>query len=196
MFRTLPTDRHHLGFTEQVLSSFDFLIKEYGFRVVKTEPTFVRYESSTVFVNLYHGRASYELGFEIGRLDDGTGKEESPYSLSMIMELMRAQEERFFQASTAERVKKYVPRLADLVRTYAPAVLGGDPATFRKLIKTRLEMANRLHEELRVRTFREEAANAWRSRDFPKVAELYDAIFEKLTQAEIKKLNYAKRHLP
>jgi len=83
---------------------------------------FVRYESSTVFVNLYHGRASYELGFEIGRLDDGTGKEEPPYSLNMIMELMHAQEERFFQASTAERVKKFVAELADLVRTYTPAV--------------------------------------------------------------------------
>jgi hypothetical protein len=189
-------NRRRLGFTEQVLSSFGFLIKDYGFCVVKDEPTFVRYESSSVFVNIYHGRTSYELGFEIGRLDSGSGQEEQAYSISMIMELMRAKEPTFFQASTRDRVKEFVPRLADLVRTYATSLLQGDVATFGELIKTRLDMADRLHNELRLRGIRQKAANAWRSRDFVKVAELYDSIFENLTQAEIKKLNYAKAHLP
>src|SRR5262249_44882596 len=118
------------------------------------------------------------------------------YSLSMVMERIGAQERVFFQVSTAETVKKFVPKLADLVRTHAPAVLRGDPATFRKLMKTSLEMGERLHEEWRVKAAREKAATAWRSRDFLKVAELYDSILESLTQAEREKLNYAKRHLP
>ena len=195
MLRSIPMSRRRLGFTEQVLSSFGFLIKEYGFRVAKSDPTFVRYESSIVFVNIYHGRTSYELGFEVGRLDDGSGQEEQPYSLSMIMQHMRKQEQKSFQASTRDRVKELVPKLADLVRTYANSFLKGDVATFRELMTTRLDMADKLHDELRVRAVRQKAVNAWRARDFLQVAELYDSIFEHLTQAEVKKLNYAKGHL-
>lgn len=62
-------------------------------------------------------RASFELGFEIGRLNDASGKEESPYSLSMIIEFMGGQEETGYallQASTTTRLKKLVPELANL----------------------------------------------------------------------------------
>jgi len=69
MFQTDPgKDRWQLGFQDSVLSSFDFL-STYGLRPVEESATFVRYESSSVFVNVYHGRASFEIGVEIGRRD-------------------------------------------------------------------------------------------------------------------------------
>ena len=126
---TAGPDRARLGFTEAVLSSFSFLTKDFNFCVVKTEPTFVRYESPSVFANIYHGRASFELGFESGRLNDGSGREEHPYSLDVIIELMRAREETgytFLQASTRARVQELVPKLASLVQSYAASALTGD----------------------------------------------------------------------
>ena len=66
-------ERAKLGFREAVLSSFKFL-NDVGFRPVEQEMTLVRYESPEVFVNVYHGRASFELGVEIGRLKEPNDK--------------------------------------------------------------------------------------------------------------------------
>lgn len=200
MFRTSPgPDRARLAFAEQALSAFDFLKKEYDFHVVEAEPTFVRYESPSVFVNIYHGRASFELGFEVGRLSDETGKEEQPYSLSMIIELMGAQDETgytFLQASTQERVKEFVPKLASLVKSYAASALKGDPSTFKQLAVTRSQMSDQLHKDMKLRDVREQAAKAWQTKNYVKLADLYESIFEDLTPAEIKKLDYVNKRLP
>ena len=199
MFKNIAADRGRLGFTEVVLSSFSFLPNDYNFRVVKTEATFVRYESASVFVNIYHGRASFELGFEIGRLNDGSGKEEQPYSLNMIIEFMVVQEQTgytFLQASSQIRVKELVPKLASLVKSYAASALTGDPDTFEQLMKTRLQMSDRLHKEMRLRDVRRKADKAWQSRDYAVLADLYGSILEDLTPAEMKKLEYVKKRLP
>src|SRR2546430_3685910 len=60
-------DRARLRFRDCVLRDFQFL-SEFGLRPVEEKTTFVRYESTNVFVNIYHGRASFELGVEVGRL--------------------------------------------------------------------------------------------------------------------------------
>lgn len=199
VFRNTEQGRARLGFAEQVLRSFSFLTKEYDFRVVKTEPTFIRFESSSVFVNIYHGRASFELGFEIGRLNDGSGKEESPHSLRTILELMGAQEGTgytFLQASTQDRVKEFVPKLASLVKRYAAPALGGDPSTFEQLMDTDSHISHRLHQEMRLKDVRKRAAEAWQSRDYALLVDLYESIFEQLTPAEMKKLEYVKKNRP
>jgi hypothetical protein len=61
-------DRWKLGFKEAVLKNFAFLVSN-GFKAVRQDVTFVRYESQVAFVNIYHGRGSFEVGVEIGRLD-------------------------------------------------------------------------------------------------------------------------------
>ncbi|MGH8590336.1 MAG: hypothetical protein ACREXX_13715, partial [Gammaproteobacteria bacterium] len=62
------TNRAELRFVEEAQTAFHFLVEELGFRLVKCEPpTFVRYESNKLFVNVYHGRLSYEIDVEIGR---------------------------------------------------------------------------------------------------------------------------------
>jgi len=66
MLKSEPeVNRRQLGFEEPVLSNFDFL-RSHGLKLVESAPTLVRFESREVFVNLYHGRASYEIGVEIG----------------------------------------------------------------------------------------------------------------------------------
>ena len=62
-------ERAQFGFKDAVLSSFKFL-GDFGLRRVEEKLTLVRYESSEVLLNVYHGRASYELGVEIGRLKE------------------------------------------------------------------------------------------------------------------------------
>ena len=80
--------RIQLGFTSEVLSMFHFLIQDYGFKCVETDVTFVRYESESIFVNIYHGRRSYELGVEIGKLEKDEFIPESRYTIGEIMDFV------------------------------------------------------------------------------------------------------------
>jgi hypothetical protein len=110
-------ERAKLEFREVVLSSFKFL-GEFGFRPAQEKETFVRYESSEAFVNVYHGRVSFELGVEIGRLKEPAEK----LTLYDIVAGAGAEktegfgQHTMFQVSSREGVQQFVPKLACLVR--------------------------------------------------------------------------------
>lgn len=198
MFRTIPNPaRAQLGFTEQVLSAFRFLT-EFDLRCVRAEPTFVRYESSRVFVNIYHDHASYELGVEIGLLVDVRKEKEQAFSIGEIIDLMGAREETgytFMQASTTERVKQLVPKLAELVRHYAGPALQGNFFTFEQLEEARQGKSDKYLKEIELGRIRSEAEKAWHEKNYSKLVELYSSIQEDLTPTETKKLAYARKHL-
>lgn len=61
-------EREKLQFAESVQRSFGFLVDEFGFRVVSSLSTYVRYEKEDLFINVWHGPGSYAVGVEIGRL--------------------------------------------------------------------------------------------------------------------------------
>ncbi|HWO00298.1 MAG TPA: hypothetical protein VNS63_13625 [Blastocatellia bacterium] len=195
---TPEPERAHLRFVEEVLAAFDFLATEYEFHLAKVEITFVRYESRDVFVNVYHGRASFELNCEIGYLTADSNHPERPFYLGEILDLMGGLHETgytFFQASSAERVKQFVPKVADLIKHYAKSALEGDPTTFKRLADLRWAKSRaREKQETLIRT-REKASEAWSKKDYLKVIELFDPVRDDLTPAEIKKLEYAKKHL-
>jgi hypothetical protein len=196
MFKTIPrSDRTQLGFTEAVLAAFDFLTNQYGFRVKRIEPTFVRYESPLVFVNIYHGRASYELGVQIGRLADDLSQEESAFSLADILDLNGAQDETchaLLQASTPETINKSVPLLASQIRRHAAPVLRGDPDVLAQLADVQSKKSDQLAKKWKLEDIRKEAQDAWHQKNYARVAELFDSIMEELTPAEAKKLDYAR----
>jgi len=191
-------DRNQIGFTSEVLAKFKFLSTEYGFVCIKVEPSFVRYESSSIFVNIYHGRTSSELGVEIGKLENMPGLRENWYTIGEVMDLMGVREKlryTFFQASTQERIKKLVPKLAEYVRKYAKSIFEGDTEIFEKLAELRSKKSNEYIKEMRLSGIREEAERVWHKKDYAKLVELYDSMKDDLTLVEIKKLEYAQKHL-
>ena len=130
MVTTEPSkERASLGFADAVASAFEFLIKDLSFVCVKREVTFVRYESNTVFVNVYHGRASFELNVKIGKREIGSAAQEHSFTIGEILHVANSQEAenyRPYQVTTAESVKKFVDELARLVKEYAIPALCGD----------------------------------------------------------------------
>lgn len=79
-------DRSLLHFPEEVKHRFAYL-EGLGFRDVRTEPTFVRYESPATAINIYQGRQSYEIGLEI---ESSQAPTES-YSFSEVLRLLDAE---------------------------------------------------------------------------------------------------------
>jgi hypothetical protein len=189
-------ERARLGFREAVLFNFQFL-KKFGFRPVKEELTLVRYESRDVFVNVYHGRASFELGVEIGRLKDPSHK------LTLHDVLAWAGSEKsegfgrhvMFQVSSPEGVQEFVPKLSALVEKYAPPFLRADPAAFDSALEIQSERAKGYAKGVSLSQLRRKAEGAWQAKDYGQVVDLYGPMRNDLTEVEAKKLAYAEQRL-
>jgi hypothetical protein len=59
-----PSERLELGFEEKASRLFS-LLEEIGLRKVETSPTIIRYSANGLSASVFHGRISYEIGFEI-----------------------------------------------------------------------------------------------------------------------------------
>src|SRR5438477_12018888 len=117
-------ERAKLGFKDAVLSSFKFL-SGFGFRPIEEKMTLVRYKSPEVFVNFYHGRASFELGVEVGRLIEPN---EKVTLYDMVAWAGAEKTEGFgqhvmFQVSSREGVKEFVHKAARLLEKYGISFL-------------------------------------------------------------------------
>ncbi len=189
-------ERATLEFREAVLSSFKFL-NDVGLRPVKEEMTLVRYESSEVFVNVYHGRASFELGVEIGRLQEPAEK----LTLYDIIAWAGAEKaEGFgqhvtFQVSSREGVQEFVPKLAHLVQKYGAPFLKANATAYCAVHEARSRGAVEYEKQVNLRDVRKRAETAWHAKDYTQIVELYGPVREELTEVEAEKLAYAEKQV-
>jgi hypothetical protein len=189
-------EREQLGFRDAVLSSFGFL-RSYGLSPVEEKSTFVRYESQVVFVNVYHGRASYELGVEIGRLSEPKDK----VTLHEIIAWAGTEQTEglgqhtAFQVSSREGVKQFVPQLAELVKKYADPFLHGEAVAYESVKALRSERTSDYVKQVRFRDTRKKVEAAWQQKDYAQVVELLASIREDLSQSEVMKLAYAEKQI-
>jgi hypothetical protein len=187
--------RASLGFVEEAKKAFAFLIAEFGFHVAPSEVTIVRYRSTEVFVNIYHGRMSYELRLEIGRLDEPS-EVKNPFYMS---DLISVEDEeggrryRAYQTNQVELVPRGLALMAADLRRYSSRALRGDPLYYAQLQAARERAARRFGREITVSQTRQQAETAWQEKDYSKVASLYDEISGYLSPAERKRRDYARR---
>lgn len=189
-------ERESLGFKDAVVSSFRFLT-DMGLHLVDEKATFVRYESSDVFINIFHGRASYEINVEIGRIRDINNR----LSIAGIVDWAGAYNAEgfgrhvMFQTNTRDGIQESVPRLASLVKKYAVPLLRNEDSAWGKALQLQAHRWNEYINEVNMTAMREKADAAWRKKDYVRVVELYDAVRQNLTEVEAKKLAYAEHHI-
>lgn len=198
MVRTQPgPNREQLGFKEAVLAGFQFL-RTYGLKPVKEEVTLVRYESKKVFVNVYHGRASFEIGIEVGRRD-----RPERYGLGYMVawagkdawEAEGFGRGTMFQVSSGEGVGEFVPKVAELVKKYGAPFLLGDPGFYNELEKANQRASAEYTKRQLLETTRRHAESAWSEKNYAQVVDLYRPIREDLTGIEARRLAYAEKHI-
>jgi hypothetical protein len=100
---TVGPERTSLNFADLVARRFTFL-RDRGFAETEALPTIVRYRRGDLELSIYHGRRSFEAGFQIGHTDES-------YAMSKII--------RATDPEAADRyrnaVAKTVPELATAV---------------------------------------------------------------------------------
>lgn len=205
-FETGP-DRWKLRFKEAVLENFKFL-RKYGFRPVRADVTFVRYETSwysfkrRFYVNVYHARGGYDMGVEIGPKDNDREMVNLPWMLKWAgapefdVYFGPSVTKTAFLAETRDAVQAVVPRMADLVQKYAEPFLKRDAGAFRSLNEI-VEHSNEawIEKVNRSAPRRHEAALAWEAQDFGRVIDIFETLEDDLTEGERAKLAEAKRQI-
>ncbi|CAN5885740.1 MAG: hypothetical protein USCGTAYLOR_01273 [Chromatiales bacterium USCg_Taylor] len=188
-------NRDVLGFSRAVFQYFNFLCSDYGFTVTDQSATLVRFESNDVFINVYHGRASYELGVEIGKFDDPSG---TRYRLPTIIEAFMGNtvgQKGVFQASSPDAICSSIEHLAQLVSSYCSALLRGDDDAFDRVRKASKHISEELTEHYTRGVLRRRAEQAWQNKDYADVVRVYEKILHTLTSIERKRLEIARKHL-
>jgi hypothetical protein len=182
-------NRARFGFPPAVRRHFAYLT-DLGFRIVHTEPTYMRFESDQIVVNLYHGRKSCELGAEIGLL----GGTEYPFvALIRLTDPDLADSYKNTVALSRENVFKGVQRLGEIFKNHAWGALRGDSTVFARLDEQRRELAHKKARSMKVNHVRPGAAEAFRVKNYERAVQLYESIEGELTDAELKKLEYARK---
>jgi hypothetical protein len=117
------SDREANGFQDSAKRAFEFL-RDFGYELVHSEPTMIRYEGDQRYVQIYHGRRSYELGVDFGRTDE-------PENATSLRELVNSLNEREkyrgYTATSAEAVAKGVKLLASDTRRFEDVLRGNLP---------------------------------------------------------------------
>lgn len=186
-------ERDRLCFAESVRRHFDFL-EGHRLAVVAHTLTYVRYESARLFVNVYHGRRSFEIGLEIGRLSQD---DQQPYPMSAIVAVMEpsvSSSHLDYAARTAADVDEGVRRLAAPFRAFVGRGLLEDPGLFSRLERDRQGRKLRMAQDVDLSHARLAAEDLWRAKDYAGVIRLLAPLRESLEPSELKKLEFAEKH--
>lgn len=184
------------NFAESVKSALQFL-GQYGFEAISSEATIVRFASTTAFLNVYIGRSSRELGLEFGQI--GNGKDERGYSMSELIRAKspdRAATYRKWTVTSPSELSRALDALAEHLRQFGTDFLQGNREAFAQLAKARQEWANSYAADVKYRQTIPLANDAFRRGDFQAAARLYEGVRDNLGPAELKKLEFAKKHGP
>jgi hypothetical protein len=171
-----------------VTRAFAFL-SDFGFLQVESSPTIVRYRKGNVEINIYHGRQSYELGFEVSR--DGTS-----YSISSIIRATDPETGKKYRntaATTNTVLAQGLVKLVELVRQYGQRALSCDPDFFAELARQRKKWTEEYAIEVLESQLRPKADEAFRQGRYREAIDLYERFRPRLTPADLKKLEIAKR---
>ena len=183
---TIEQSDPDLGFVESARSAFAFLERLYAFEITRTEPTLVRYESADVFVNVFHGRRSREVGVEIGLLSAEHG-----FGLSVLQEIHPNDTNSKNSRPTCTSREAVAAALGDhahLLERIGGSALVGDAAEYGRL---QAHMSS-YWDQRNLDGIRERAWAAFGAKDYARVVELIARYEKYLSPAERKKLEIAR----
>jgi len=186
--------RSEYEFITTVQSEFSYL-STVGFKCVKATPTFVRFESADLYVNVYHGESSYEIGAEVGQLD--ARGDINNYSISELIRITDSEEAnkyRNFMATNPDAVVTGLKRLSAIFEKYGGPFLTGDVQLFRKLEQHKREWSKKFSLEILSKQVRPKAEEAFREKRYDEALRLYESIESELSPAEKKRLRYCRDH--
>lgn len=193
--------RDQLGFLAAAGARFGFLL-DLGFEEVASERSFLRFDRNDMFVEVFHGRASYELGVEFGRwvrVDDDVV--EQKFHLVDVLPLLAPNVSFVARTATSrEQVARFVEELAAAARLAAEDLAYRGADAFDRISEAVASRSEEHLDGLRAARLRARAEDAWRRKDFASVVAAYEEIDSELDtvtmrESETRRLSYAHRQI-
>lgn len=180
-------------FIAQTLISLAFVTEEYGFKITSIGRNGVTYASRSVSLRVSYFRNEVSASFT--QLRDRSGQRQ--FSLSEIMQLVAPIDKYRPVALMArwDNIEHVVEILADRIRRYAAPFLKDEPGTYDRLHVSQTEASKRYTDQMTLRQARTKAEMAWREKDFRRVIAALAPVEAMLSQAEKRKLAYAKKQV-
>jgi hypothetical protein len=179
-------------FESAVLGHFRWL-EGFGYEVVRSCSTLVRYEGPSSYVSVYHGRRSGEIGVEVT-----PAARETTYSMSELIRLINSQSANEYRnpvALTPEVIERQVGRQSERFKMFGQRVVRNDTAVWGALDAQRARWAA---EQRRLQTLSRvlpEADHAFQDGKYERVVELLSDVEPWLSDVQRRKLSYARRRL-
>jgi len=188
-------EREYLQFKNAALDALGFMVQDYGFRCTKIGPLIVRFESEFVYFEVTHEPRSFEIDFSVGRID----KPDERYTLSELNVFVGYSEEgKTYPALMAykpEAIKEVLMQVGERLKSKGGPILQGRTEAFEKLEKIRSSAPNDYFNGVHVGRAKRIAEDAFRAKEYDKVVQALEPIKGCLGQAELKKLEYAIKHI-
>jgi hypothetical protein len=196
--------RARLGFESVAISAFEFLVEEFGFVLSQRETSWLRYKRGELFVQIYHGRLSYEVGVELG-LEGFVPAERTEPPVFMVQSFLGllatpVDAPSLPTATTRRAVQRFVAELAIASRPVVALVVKNPESVFKRVWEDARVAADLSWEGSAAKRLREAADRAWLVRDLASVIASYDAFRREapsvaLLPSEAARLAYARKHV-
>ena len=176
--------------------SFDFLEKSYRFELSSArycdECMGLFYTSKRVFVNVLYGPPGYEIYFSFGRRGIDDRPDQKSFNSGDLSYLHEVDEKWVFPAYSYDSLRKYLPKLAELLKKYGKACLVGESSVYERMLVEREEHLRRSHRKQELAHARTAARTAWKMKKYAEVVRLFEPFLEELTKSERKKIEYCR----
>lgn len=181
-------NRRRLGFSEAVVREFEFVQSTYDFCLIEESETLVRYESKRLFLKIFHGRSSYEIGIELGELSNPAVHYGLPSLISALADGHTGRTS--FQASERQAVENCVAEVARIVKLHCTAALTGDREALRMVRNVAQEESRRLTLWAQYGAIIDKADRAWESKNLRLATDLYQEAQPALDKTRTRRLRY------
>jgi hypothetical protein len=161
-----------------------------GFSAVREESTLIRFESPSIFVNVYHGRASHAVGLELGRIHQG-----DMYSLHEVLAAVSPADadQARFQASDPGELERCLSKVASTIKEKCTALLTGDETAFAELHSIAAKIRQTATMQAQFGAILTTADKAWQNKDWSAALTLYERAELGLSDTQRRRLEYLRR---
>jgi hypothetical protein len=138
---------------------------------------------------VYHGRSSYQIGLELGRLHHG-----DRYSLHELLTAVAPDEvgRARCQTSDPKVLERCLSAIADVVAKKCGPLLGGDAVSFENLRSSVAPMRKTATLQARFGAILDRADQAWEAKDLRLATDLYQQAEPALNETRCRRLKYLR----
>jgi hypothetical protein len=192
--------RRDFEFVALATALFAFL-PDSGLALAEVDESRVRFASLGRFVNVYHGRDSYEVGVEVGRwieVDDQAVEQLFPLVYLLAVQSGETELDRIRSATDRGQLERELGRLASLLKGNLAPLLT-DEQIFDQMTELSASLSQRYTEGIRATRLRERAEEAWSRKDLATVMLSYAEIEQELPTVSLRaseraRLKYTQEH--